>query len=101
LVGSIMLMRSGYLEPDTIFDPTVSLTMICIAVIGGGNTAATALLGSAFLVGLSETLWVRFPLLYMIILGALLITFVLVVPQGLLGLLTQLHKRFAFARRGK
>jgi branched-chain amino acid transport system permease protein len=101
LVGSIMLMRSGYLEPDTIFDPTVSLTMICIAVIGGGNTAATALLGSAFLVGLSETLWVRFPLLYMIILGALLITFVLVVPQGLLGLLTQLRKRFTFAGRGK
>jgi branched-chain amino acid transport system permease protein len=95
-----MLMRSGYLEPDTIFDPTVSLTMICIAVIGGGNTAATALLGSAFLVGLSETLWVRFPLLYMIILGALLITFVLVVPQGLLGLLTQLRKRL-FARGEK
>ena len=46
LVGGIMLMRSGYLEPDTIFDPTVSLTMICIAVIGGGNTPATALLGS-------------------------------------------------------
>ncbi len=62
LVGGIMLMRSGYLEPDTIFDPTVSLTMICIAVIGGGNTPATALLGSLFLVGLSETLWVRFPL---------------------------------------
>jgi branched-chain amino acid transport system permease protein len=100
LVGSIMLMRSGYLEPDTIFDPTVSLTMICIAVIGGGNTPATALLGSLFLVGLSEMLWVRFPLLYMIILGALLITFVLMVPQGLLGLLTQLRKRF-FARGGK
>jgi branched-chain amino acid transport system permease protein len=94
LVGSIMLMRSGYLEPDTIFDPTVSLTMICIAVIGGGNTPSTALLGSLFLVGLSETLWVRFPLLYMIILGALLIVFVLAVPRGLLGLLTQLSHRF-------
>jgi branched-chain amino acid transport system permease protein len=93
LVGSIMLMRSGYLEPDTIFDPTVSLTMICIAVIGGGNTPATALLGSLFLVGLSETLWVRFPLLYMILLGCLLITFVLAVPEGLLGVLAQLRSR--------
>jgi branched-chain amino acid transport system permease protein len=93
LVGGIMLMRSGYLEPDTIFDPTVSLTMICIAVIGGGNTPATALLGSLFLVGLSETLWVRFPLVYMILLGCLLVTFVLAVPQGLLGLLTQLRNR--------
>jgi branched-chain amino acid transport system permease protein len=93
LVGGIMLMRSGYLEPDTIFDPTVSLTMICIAVIGGGNTPATALLGSLFLVGLSETLWVRFPLVYMILLGCLLVTFVLAVPQGLLGLLAALRHR--------
>jgi branched-chain amino acid transport system permease protein len=93
LVGGIMLMRSGYLEPDTIFDPTVSLTMICIAVIGGGNTPATALLGSLFLVGLSETLWVRFPLVYMILLGCLLVTFVLALPQGLLGLLTSVTSR--------
>jgi branched-chain amino acid transport system permease protein len=91
LVGGIMLMRSGYLEPDTIFDPTVSLTMICIAVIGGGNSPATALLGSLLLVGLSETLWVRFPLIYMILLGCLLVTFVLALPQGLLGLLAQLR----------
>jgi branched-chain amino acid transport system permease protein len=93
LVGGIMLMRSGYLEPDTIFDPTVSLTMICIAVIGGGNTPATALLGSLFLVGLSEALWVRFPLVYMILLGCLLVTFVLALPQGLLGLLTSVTSR--------
>jgi branched-chain amino acid transport system permease protein len=93
LVGGIMLMRSGYLEPDTIFDPTVSLTMICIAVIGGGNSPATALLGSLLLVGLSETLWVRFPLIYMILLGCLLVTFVLALPQGLLGLLAQLRDR--------
>jgi branched-chain amino acid transport system permease protein len=99
LIGGIILMRSGYLEPDTIFDPTVSLTMICIAVIGGGNTPATALLGSLFLVGLSETLWVRFPLLYMILLGCLLVTFVLAVPEGLLGLLTQLKSRLQ--RRGE
>jgi branched-chain amino acid transport system permease protein len=100
LTGGIMLMRSGYLEPDTIFDPTVSLTMICIAVIGGGNTPATALLGSLFLVGLSETLWVRFPLVYMVLLGCLLVTFVLAVPQGLLGLLASLTS-LVHARGGK
>ncbi len=99
LVGGIMLMRSGYLEPDTIFDPTVSLTMICISVIGGGNTPATAVLGSLFLVGLSEMLWVRFPLIYMIILGALLVTFVLTVPQGLLGLVTLVSERFHRAQK--
>ena len=42
---------------------------------------------------LSETLWVRFPLVYMVLLGCLLVTFVLAVPQGLLGLLAQLRHR--------
>ena len=99
LVGGIMLMRSGYLEPDTIFDPTVSLTMICISVIGGGNTPTTAVLGSLFLVGLSEMLWVRFPLVYMMILGALLVTFVLALPQGLMGLLTLAGERLHRGRK--
>ena len=38
---------------------------------------------------LSELLWAQAPLLYMIILGVVLIVFVLLVPDGLTGLLGQ------------
>jgi branched-chain amino acid transport system permease protein len=46
---------------------------------------AGPLLGSLFLVLLSELLWTRAPEIYMIILGVLLIAFVLFVPEGLFG----------------
>ncbi len=85
MVGGVMLMRSGYFEPLIVFDPTVSLTIICIAVIGGGDRPIGPVLGSIFLVGLSELLWARFPLLYMVILGVLLLMFVLAAPRGLTG----------------
>lgn len=90
MVGGMMQVRSGYFEPLIVFDPIVSLTIICIAVIGGGDRPVGPVLGTVFLVGLSETLWTRFPLLYMVILGFLLLIFVLAVPQGLSGLLTRL-----------
>lgn len=89
MVGGMMQVRSGYFEPLIVFDPIVSLTIICIAVIGGGDRPIGPVLGTIFLVGLSETLWTRFPLLYMVILGFLLLIFVLAVPQGLSGLLTR------------
>jgi branched-chain amino acid transport system permease protein len=86
LIGGMMQVRSGYFEPLIVFDPIVSLTIICIAVIGGGDRPIGPVLGTIFLVGLSEMLWTRFPLLYMVILGILLLIFVLAVPQGLSGL---------------
>lgn len=89
MVGGMMQVRSGYFEPLIVFDPIVSLTIICIAVIGGGDRPIGPVLGTIFLVGLSETLWTRFPLLYMVILGFLLLIFVLAFPQGLSGLLTR------------
>lgn len=85
MVGGVMLVRSGYFEPLIVFDPIISLTIICVAVIGGGDRPIGPVLGTIFLVGLSELLWARFPLFYMIILGVLLLVFVLAVPNGLAG----------------
>jgi branched-chain amino acid transport system permease protein len=93
VVGAVMLLRSGYFEPLIAFDPIISLTMICIAVIGGGDRPLGPVLGSLFLVGLSELLWARFPLLYMVLLGAILIGFVLLLPQGLVGVITEWRSR--------
>jgi branched-chain amino acid transport system permease protein len=93
MVGAVMQMRSGYFEPLIAFDPLISLTIICIAVIGGGDRPIGPVLGTLFLVGLSELLWARFPLLYMIILGVLLLIFVLAVPDGISGWVTRWIER--------
>jgi branched-chain amino acid transport system permease protein len=85
MVGSLLVLRSGYFEPLQVFNPLVSLTIITMATIGGSDDAPGPLLGTIFLVGLSELLWSTAPQLYMVILGALLIFFVLNAPDGLYG----------------
>ena len=85
MVGGLMILRSTYFEPLQAFSPTTSFTMVTIAILGGSDEVAGPLLGALFLVLLSELLWTRAPEIYMIILGALLIIFVLFVPEGLFG----------------
>jgi branched-chain amino acid transport system permease protein len=85
MVGGLMILRSTYFEPLQAFSPTTSFTIVTIAILGGSDGVAGPLLGSLFLVLLSELLWTRAPEVYMIVLGVLLIGFVLFVPEGLVG----------------
>ena len=87
MVGGLAALRSGYFEPQQIFSPTISFTVVAMAMIGGSDTVRGATMGAAFLVLLSELLWANLPELYMILLGLLLIGFVLFAPGGLDGLL--------------
>ena len=89
MVGAVMALRSTYFVVGQVFDPMISVTVIAMAILGGGDNAKGPLLGVIFLALLSEMLWAHAPLLYMIILGAILIVFVLLVPDGLLGLLAR------------
>lgn len=87
MVGAVMALRSTYFVVGQVFDPMISITVIAMAVLGGGDNARGPLLGVLFLAILSELLWAQAPLLYMIVLGAILIVFVLLIPGGLVGLL--------------
>jgi branched-chain amino acid transport system permease protein len=63
----------------------ISINIIVMAVIGGGEGARGPLFGVLFLTILAEVLWTRAPQLYMVILGILLILFILRFPDGLIG----------------
>ena len=89
MVGGVMALRSTYFVVGQVFDPMISITVIAMAIIGGGDDARGPLLGVVFLALLSELLWSRAPLLYMVILGTILIVFVLILPNGLAGLLAR------------
>jgi len=97
MVGGVMGLRSTYFEVTQAFDPTISLTIVVMAVIGGGDGVYGPLFGVVFLTVLSEVLWTRAPQLYMVILGLLLILFMLKCPEGLIGRYTT----WAAAREGK
>ena len=88
MVGAIFIMRSGIFQPGDAFTPIVSFTIVTMAIIGGSDDAPGPFLGVVFLSLLQELLWVSWPEVYMIILGVLLIGFVLFIPNGLYGLLT-------------
>ena len=90
-VGALFVLRTGYFEPAQAFDPVISFTIVTMAIIGGSEDARGPVLGALFLVVLSELLWSSFPQVYMIILGALLIGFVLFAPNGVSGLLDRLR----------
>ncbi|MGE0311418.1 MAG: branched-chain amino acid ABC transporter permease [Lautropia sp.] len=97
MVGAVMALRSTYFVVGQVFDPMLSVTVIAMALLGGGDNAKGPLLGVIFLALVSELLWAHAPLLYMIILGAILIVFVLLVPDGLMGLSRSRVKRRAAA----
>jgi len=93
MVGAVMVLRTTYFETIHVFNPITSFTIVTIAIIGGSDDVRGPILGAAFLMILSETLLVNAPEIYMIILGALLILFVLLVPKGIAGGLTGLIAR--------
>lgn len=86
IIGGLAAMRTTYFEPMQAFDPTVSFTIVTMAVVGGSDDARGPLLGAAFFTLLSEILWARLPQAYMVVLGILLILFVLFIPRGLAGM---------------
>ncbi len=86
MVGGVMALRSTYFEAGQAFDPLISINIIVMAIIGGGDSARGPLIGVAFLVLLSEWLWVEAPQFYLIVLGLLMLVFVVLLPNGLLGL---------------
>ncbi len=89
MVGAVMALRSTYFVVQQVFDPMVSVTVIAMALLGGGDNARGPLLGVLFLALLSEMLWAHAPLLYMVILGSVLVVFVLALPDGITGLLAR------------
>jgi branched-chain amino acid transport system permease protein len=90
MVGAVMALRSTYFEVLQVFSPTISFTIVTMAIIGGSGDARGPVLGALFLVGLAEVLRGAAPQLYLIIMGLSLVAFVLFAPNGVLGLL---HRR--------
>jgi hypothetical protein len=85
-VGGVMALRTSYFEPQQTFDPIISFTIVTMAIIGGSDDARGPILGAVFLTILSELLWAKAPQVS-VLLGILLVTFVVVLPNGIHGLL--------------
>jgi branched-chain amino acid transport system permease protein len=84
----------GYVVPTDVFTPNWSVLPLAIAILGGMDTTLGPLLGAILLKALEEAARTYIGGTgYQVVYGAVIILFVMVLPQGVVGLLTSLVRR--------
>lgn len=92
-LGAAMAVRWTYIDPPTVFNPFIGFQTVLIAMVGGAQTIIGPLVSSLFFSLLTEFLRLRFPYVFLALLGALLVVLVLYLPGGLASLLQRRKAR--------
>ena len=89
IVGGLAARDMGYIEPISVFPLVTTITMIVMVLFGGKGTIWGPVLGAVILFTFQELVWANFPHAHQVLLGAVIVTVVLVMPRGILGVLQQ------------
>ena len=87
IVGGLAARDQGYIEPISVFPLVTTITMIVMVLFGGKGTIWGPVLGAILLFLTQEVLWVRFPSVHPLLMGAIIVAVVLAMPRGILGVL--------------
>jgi branched-chain amino acid transport system permease protein len=93
MAGAIIATRRTYVDPGIAFDLNNSFLPVLMALFGGMGHLVGPVIGAAIFTYLGELLLTRFPDLYMLIFGVVLILAILFLPNGILGLIQQLWRK--------
>jgi branched-chain amino acid transport system permease protein len=93
--GSVMATKWTYIDSGIAFYMLYSFMPVLMALFGGMGQLFGPVIGSAIFTYLEEFLITRFPEIYMLIFGAILVIAILYLPDGLVGLIQKLWKRFS------
>lgn len=85
-VGTVYVMYTSYINPPSVFAPSLNIQMIVMAMFGGTGTVWGPVLGASIVMLLREFLWAQFPELHLMLLGAMLLVVVLFLPGGIISL---------------
>ncbi len=96
IAGGIYAYWSTFIDPTTVYDPTFSVKMIIMAVLGGAGTLLGPVLGAFIIVFLSDFLSTNFPVLHTIFFGVMIILTVIFLPEGLVDLFSQKRFRWSY-----
>ncbi len=99
MAGAIIATRRTYIDPGIAFNMTTSFLPVLMAMFGGMGNLVGPVIGAAVFTYIGETLLTRFPDLYMLIFGVVLILAILFMPAGILGLGQQLWRKVKGGRR--
>jgi branched-chain amino acid transport system permease protein len=92
LTGAVMAPRWTYLDPAIAFNPSISFTVLIMALLGGTRSLLGPLLGVIPLAMLFEVLTARFPNHFSILVGIVFLLVVYALPQGVAGLLARMRR---------
>ena len=94
-VGSVMATKWTYIDPFIAFNPFYSFMPVLMAIFGGMGQLYGPVMGAAVFTYLEEFLITRFAELYMLIFGAIMVIAIVYLPDGLVGLIQKIWKRFS------
>ena len=97
--GAIMATRWTYIDPYIAFNVLNSFMPVLMAIFGGVGLFFGPVFGAAIFGYLEEILLTRFPYVYMLIFGIILIATILFMPGGLAGLAQKLWMRIPGGKR--
>jgi branched-chain amino acid transport system permease protein len=87
MAGAIIATRWTYIDPYIAFNYLFSFMPVLMAVFGGLGLFYGPILGATIFGYLEEILITRFPYVYMLLFGFILVVVILFLPNGLVGLI--------------
>jgi branched-chain amino acid transport system permease protein len=99
MAGAIIATRRTYIDPYIAFDLQNSFWPVLMAMFGGMGNLVGPVIGAALFTYIGDELITRFPDLYMLIFGVLLVLVILFMPNGVLGLAQQAWRKIRGGRR--
>lgn len=93
-VGAIMATRWTYVDPYVAFNPLFSFLPVLMAIFGGMGQIYGPVIGAVFFAYTEEKLLTNFPEYFMLTFGIILVAAILYLPNGLVGLVPRLVRRW-------
>ena len=92
-VGATMATRWTYIDPYIAFNANFSFLPVLMAIFGGVVPFYGPLVGAVIFAYLQEKLITKFPEVYMLIFGIVLVAAILYLPNGIVGLVQKAWQR--------
>jgi len=83
LAGGVYALWITFLNPPSVFDPAISLTMVVLTLVGGAGTLWGPVVGALLVETADQYLWAHLLTLHTLFLGVVVIVIVLFLPRGI------------------
>jgi branched-chain amino acid transport system permease protein len=98
LGGSFFASYHLYINPDLVFESSISIQMIIVSIVGGLGTLEGPVLGAVIIIPLSEYFRGLSPVANLLIYGIFIVLFMTLMPEGIIGASRRMFQRRASVR---